>query len=273
MTAACSAKCKIAFLLIFLLTLSLFSRPVVYAGSPKPVKVYASIFDVLKAIWDAITGGFQNVMESVQNVTQTIWNTLYETFRHTIDTALSLMQNLWNGVVNVARFIGDAVITAGKVFVDTVAKFLGNWGDPALYQFLSLKALSDPLARHALANPNDYTVDAVLENGDPRLVSEVVPSGFLGFISYAVFAVHEAWPIIELALQNIVFIHLAVIVGLLVYGLYASVQKRDIEPMVQAFHWIYSIFAFYGRAITWIISRAIDLVQAIGQWLDTVIPL
>jgi len=267
--AACSAKCKIAFLLIFLLMLSLFSRPIVYAGSPKPVKVYPLFIDFLKSVWDAIVGGFQTIL----NITETIWNTLYQAFSYMIETALNIIQNLWNGLVSAARFIGYAFIMAGTAFVNTVSNFLGNWGDPALHQSLTLKALSDPLARQALANPDVYTVGAVLNNNDGRLVSEVVPSGFLGFISYIVFIVHKAWPIIEWMLKNIVFIHLAVIVGLLVYGLYASVQKRDVEPMVQAFHWIYSIFAFYGRAITWIISRAIDLAQAIGQWLDTVIPL
>ena len=289
MVAACSAKCKTIFLLIFLV-LSLFSQPIVYAGSPKPVKVYASIFDILKAFWDALIGGFQNVMESVQNVTQEIWNTIYEAFRDTIDTFLGLMKSLWDGLTNIAHFIGESIITAGKVFVDTTTKFFGNWGDPNTYTQVSILWLTHSNAMSNITESstlNDIAVAVTYDCakkgvsppsfieewiGDSRTISAVTPTGFLGVLSYGVFAIQKAGPIIEWVLRNIVLIHLAIIVGFLVFGLYASVQKRDIEPMVQAFHWIYSIFAFYGKAITWIISRAIDLAQAIAQWLDTIIP-
>jgi hypothetical protein len=206
-----------------------------------------------KSFWDQFTGALWGTLTG-------FWN---------------FINSLWKGLTNAGNLILTGLYHVARLLGDTwnmIIGFFGNWGDPSTYQAITLKALSDPIAQQALAKPDTYTVGAVLANGDKRTISQITPSGFLGTLSYLIFAAQGSWPIIEWIFKNIILVHAVIVVCLLVYGLYASVQKRDIEPIVQSFHWIYGIFATYVKIITWIIGRAIDLAQAIAQWLDTIIP-
>ena len=205
----------------------------------------------------------------------------------------NVMSALWNGLTNSIDLTVNTIGGVSKAINASwtlITNVWGNWGDFATYnQVLTLNLMFPNVMLNmtsgaTLSSVATTIIERCLKRGvappnflnnwlnDNRTISEVTPTGFMGIINMFISFAIGSKDIVEWILRNFILLHLVAIVGLLVFGVFGAIKKRDFDPIVQSCHYIYGIFALYVKVITWIISKAIDLAQAIAQWLDTIIP-
>jgi hypothetical protein len=247
-------------------------RTLEVGSNPVEVRAYSPTFDESGRLWWEKFGSL-------------IWGGL-TTFWNTITGLWNGLTNAVNVVVNTIGGVGQAINASWTLIMDV----WGNWGDSATYnQVLTLNLLFPDVMLNMssstqLSKVATTIIERCLKRGvappnflnnwlnDNRTIDEVTPKGFMGIINMFISFAIGSKDIVEWILRNFILLHLVAIVGLLVFGVYGAIKKRDFDPIVQSCHYIYGIFALYVKVITWIISKAIDLAQAIAQWLDTIIP-
>jgi len=223
-------------------------------------------------------------------------------------TALAeLLRKIWDFIVasgETAKKIIESGIEGLKMgfyAIATLGRFLGNPGDPGLYSQLTLMSitredirywlslcatanLSDPFIRSQIPYLNNISwipaVAEVLEKDPGRgnqFLCDIVPSGFVGMISWPVWIAtsqnERVVGLVTFIIRNIFFIIIATATLIIVVGMERAIRTRDPSKLYQALEIAWKIIIFPAKVVWFIIQLLIRLAQAIFQMIQAVKPI
>jgi len=229
--------------------------------------------------------------ETSTNTTKTWW----ESVSDAITGFFSGLAGFIDGLKKLGSFIWDAITFAGAALahaldafraiasgVNALASFFGSWGNPAEYNKLMLNSLSFPALRQAISecSTNGTTIYTTrmlgINNEDKNLcvyLSEITPTGFLGYLSYIVFTLQVGKDVVIFVVKNFLYVISAVSIFILVVGLEQSIKKKDTEPLINSLNLVWKILTFPIKALHFLVELIIKIVQAIAQFISAIKPI
>jgi len=223
----------------------------------------ADLIDLLRKFWDFIVTGGQAAVEIIKS-------------------GFEGMRMAFHGII-------------------TIGKFLGNPGDPGLYAELSLMGiaredirywlslcatanLSDPYIRSQipyLGNISYFDAVAKVLEKDPKradqFLCDIVPSGFVGMISWPVWVAtsqnERVVGLVTFIIRNIFFIIIAAVTLVIVLGMERAIRTRDPGKLFTALEIAWKILIFPAKVIWFLIQLLIRIAQTIFQLIQAVKPI
>ena len=185
---------------------------------------------------------------------------------------------LWQGIQAVGAALGYVVEgfkLVGAGFM-AVGELFGQPGDPATYYTVASRALFDQTARQAVANCSSVKLGE-LAHIVPQWAKStdtfcrVVPTGILGFIATSIHTASQSYTVLVQIGKWFVFLWLAAVLLIVVWGMERSAKTHSFEPLAQAFETAGKIFLLPFKAIWKLIEFILKFIQAVAEFLDTVL--
>ncbi|MEM1983501.1 MAG: hypothetical protein QXZ63_07575 [Sulfolobales archaeon] len=223
--------------------------------------------------------------ETTTDIFTQIKNAIGGFFGFIYDSIVGGIKSFVDFVISISSFFSNFFNSLLEFFTNIaksmwiIIQLIGKWGDPAThFKIQSTLVFYTTAVDEDIRNISTRAIQgdcnirlsnlsfALLElKNDTRSVCDIIPSGFLGFISTSLWVAGGLQNIIMWFFKNFITIHALLFGGTIMLGTASSITKRSLDPLKSVIDLWSKYVGLYINLFNWILDKILRLAQIIAE--------